>query len=376
MARDADAPGSRWSASPPMPRCSPIQRSTRIGKLDVQREAERVVHVVRSGSDARPSAPTSTAWRSRGCSRRRAAPPRTAASRASSATTPPSRGRAPRSSAGPGSPARSRSDRWGCPGDERNIAQPDDVDAECGPPHQAPVDHGYAAPRPARAHRCPAARTGRWRAPGDASPDAGATSLTAMTTRAQRYDAVVTRREQVSPHLVRLTLSVPGFDLDRHPRRVGRAGRPGPVPDPLLHGALAGRRRAGPRRRRPRRRAGHRVGGRRLRRRPRRRRRGPGLLRAAGRRRMAAAGRRPHRDAGDGAHLGVDRRVPTRVWAEVPDDLSGYLPDGRRRHLAGAAGRGPVARWPRSSRGSTGPRARATSGWRASPRRCGRSAST
>lgn len=33
-----------------------------------------------------------------------------------------------------------------------------------------------------------------------------------MTTRAQRYDAVVTGREQVSPHLVRLTLSVPGFE--------------------------------------------------------------------------------------------------------------------------------------------------------------------
>jgi len=32
-----------------------------------------------------------------------------------------------------------------------------------------------------------------------------------MTTRAQRYDAVVTRREQVSPHLVRVTLSVPGL---------------------------------------------------------------------------------------------------------------------------------------------------------------------
>ncbi len=32
-----------------------------------------------------------------------------------------------------------------------------------------------------------------------------------MTTRAQRYDAVVKRREQVSPHLVRITLSVPGF---------------------------------------------------------------------------------------------------------------------------------------------------------------------
>ena len=33
-----------------------------------------------------------------------------------------------------------------------------------------------------------------------------------MTTKAQRYDAVVTRREPVSPHLVRLTLSVPGFE--------------------------------------------------------------------------------------------------------------------------------------------------------------------
>jgi NADPH-dependent ferric siderophore reductase len=33
-----------------------------------------------------------------------------------------------------------------------------------------------------------------------------------MTTRAQRYDALVTRRDQVSPHLVRLTLTVPGFE--------------------------------------------------------------------------------------------------------------------------------------------------------------------
>lgn len=32
-----------------------------------------------------------------------------------------------------------------------------------------------------------------------------------MTTRAQRFDAVVTGRDQVSPHLVRLTLSVPGL---------------------------------------------------------------------------------------------------------------------------------------------------------------------
>jgi NADPH-dependent ferric siderophore reductase len=33
-----------------------------------------------------------------------------------------------------------------------------------------------------------------------------------MTTRARRYDAVVTRREQMSAHLVRLTLSVPGLE--------------------------------------------------------------------------------------------------------------------------------------------------------------------
>ena len=32
-----------------------------------------------------------------------------------------------------------------------------------------------------------------------------------MTTRSQRYDAVVTRREQISPHLVRLTLAAPGL---------------------------------------------------------------------------------------------------------------------------------------------------------------------
>src|SRR3954447_21023322 len=41
-------------------------------------------------------------------------------------------------------------------------------------------------------------------------PDA--TSLGVMTTKAQRYDAVVRARERVSPHLLRLTLSVPGFE--------------------------------------------------------------------------------------------------------------------------------------------------------------------
>ena len=52
---------------------------------------------------------------------------------------------------------------------------------------------------------------------------------------------------------------------------------------------------------------------------------------------LAAAGRRPHRDAGDGPDRRVSRgradrssveRRRTRVWAEVPDDLTGYLPDG------------------------------------------------
>jgi NADPH-dependent ferric siderophore reductase len=32
-----------------------------------------------------------------------------------------------------------------------------------------------------------------------------------MSTRGQRYDAVVARREELTPHLVRLVLSVPGF---------------------------------------------------------------------------------------------------------------------------------------------------------------------
>ena len=50
-------------------------------------------------------------------------------------------------------------------------------------------------------------------------------------------------------------------------------------------------------------------------------------------------------------------------------------PRQRRRHLARGARRAPAG-WPRWSRRSSGPRATATSGWRASPRRCGRSAST
>ena len=38
------------------------------------------------------------------------------------------------------------------------------------------------------------------------------TRLDAMSTRAQRYDAVVLSRARISPHLLRLTLSVPGLE--------------------------------------------------------------------------------------------------------------------------------------------------------------------
>jgi NADPH-dependent ferric siderophore reductase len=38
------------------------------------------------------------------------------------------------------------------------------------------------------------------------------TRLGAMSTRAQRYDAVVLSRARISPHLLRLTLSVPGLE--------------------------------------------------------------------------------------------------------------------------------------------------------------------
>ena len=39
------------------------------------------------------------------------------------------------------------------------------------------------------------------------------TRLDAMSTRAQRYDAVVLSRARISPHLLRLTLSVKSGDL-------------------------------------------------------------------------------------------------------------------------------------------------------------------
>ena len=68
--------------------------------------------------------------------------------------------------------------------------------------------------------------------------------------------------------------------------------------------------------------------------------------------------------------------LPTRIWAEVPDDLPGYLPDGAdvtwlEAAVDGASRLAEVVECHRLAG-----RRRATSGWRASPRRCARSAST
>jgi hypothetical protein len=68
--------------------------------------------------------------------------------------------------------------------------------------------------------------------------------------------------------------------------------------------------------------------------------------------------------------------VPVRAWAEVPDDAAPATCPRREVTWLDAARRRESRDWPRSSRGSTGRRARATSGWRGSPRRCARSAST
>ncbi len=170
-----------------------------------------------------------------------------------------------------------------------------------------------------------------------------------MSTRAQRYDAEVLSRVQVSPHLLRLTLSAPGLEStgiadewvglvppgqfqvryytvrsldgdrlvldvvvheeglvtdwatgDCEGDRVVVTGAQGSFEPPadaawlLLVGDLTAM---------------------------------PAMARIA----ETVHGRR------------WSSGVETRIWAEVPDDLAGYLPDGRRRDLAGAPGRGPVA---------------------------------
>ena len=148
-----------------------------------------------------------------------------------------------------------------------------------------------------------------------------------MTTRSQRYDSVVTRREQVSPHLVRLTLSVPGLRSSGVPDEWVGLVVPGQfqvryytvrsldgfelVLDVVLHEV--------------------------------------GLVTAwaSG----DCVGDTPVVTAAQGsfapppgaawlllvgdltampaiARICAETSLPTRVWAEVPDDLPGYLPEG------------------------------------------------
>ena len=161
-----------------------------------------------------------------------------------------------------------------------------------------------------------------------------------MSTRAQQYDAQVLRREQLSAHLVRLTLGGPGlaassrtgipdewvglvvpgqFQSRYYTVRSWAGGEL--VLDVVVHEVglvteWAARDVVGD--------DGHDH-------------RAEGLVRDAGRRRLAAAGRRPDRDAGDGADRARPSTCPTRIWAEVPDDLLGVPPGRRRRHLADAA---------------------------------------
>ena len=167
-----------------------------------------------------------------------------------------------------------------------------------------------------------------------------------------------------------------GLREHRHPRRVGRAGRARASSRAATTRCARGRRRADARRRRARRRPGHRVGGARRRRRHRHDHRAEGLVRDARRRRLAAAGRRPDRDAGDGPDrrevdgadpdLGRGARRPRRRTCRAGADVTWLDAAGRRSERARRGRR--VDRLAR--------RARATSGWPASRRRCARSAST
>jgi NADPH-dependent ferric siderophore reductase len=148
-----------------------------------------------------------------------------------------------------------------------------------------------------------------------------------MTTRAQRYDAVVKRREQVSPHLVRITLSVPGFTSTGIPDEWVGLVVPGQfqvryytvrslegddlVLDVVIHEVGLVTEWA----------SGDCVGDR--------------VVVAA-----AQGSYAPPDDAGwlllvgdltampAMARISASTSLPTRIWAEVADDLSGYLPDG------------------------------------------------
>jgi len=158
-------------------------------------------------------------------------------------------------------------------------------------------------------------------------PPSGATSLAAMTSRAQRYDAVVTRREQVSPHLVRLGLSVPGLISTGIPDEWVGLVAPGQFQvryytvrsltgeeleiDVVIHEVGLVTEWA----------SGDCVGD-------------TVLVSAAQASYAPPAGARWLLLVGDLTAMPAMYRIatttslPTRIWAEVPDDLAGYLPSG------------------------------------------------
>jgi NADPH-dependent ferric siderophore reductase len=149
-----------------------------------------------------------------------------------------------------------------------------------------------------------------------------------VSTRAQRYDATVLRRDRISPHLVRLTLSAPGLETTEVPDEWVGLVVPGQfqvryytvrglkgdevVLDVVVHdeGLVTGWA------------SGDCVGDR--------------VVLTAAQSSFAL----PDEAAwlllvGDLTAMPAMARiaesvpgVPTRIWAEVPDDLTGYLPDG------------------------------------------------
>ena len=148
-----------------------------------------------------------------------------------------------------------------------------------------------------------------------------------MTTRAQRYDAVVRTRDTVSPHLLRLSLSVPGFESTGVPDEWVGLVVPGQfqvryytvrshegdevVLDVVVHdaGLVTGWA------------VGDCVGD-----------------------RVVVTGAQSSYAPPEGAswlllvgdltampamaRISAATDLPTRIWAEVPDDLPGYLPEG------------------------------------------------
>jgi NADPH-dependent ferric siderophore reductase len=148
-----------------------------------------------------------------------------------------------------------------------------------------------------------------------------------MTSRAQRYDAVVTRREQLSPHLVRLSLSVAGLTSTGVPDEWIGLVVPGQFQvryytvrsfegdvltlDVVIHEVgLVTEWASGDC-------VGDTVG-----------------IRAAQGSYSPPPGAAWLLLVGDltampaMARISETTSLPTRIWAEVPDDLPGYLPDG------------------------------------------------